>query len=103
MVSRIHVDDLAAILEAGVRSDLTGAWPLADDYPCPSEEVARYAASALRVATSVPTRPIMVSGRKVDGRKIRELLGTELRYPSYHSGVLASLAETSAGYGSNEA
>jgi len=103
IVSRIHVDDLAAILEAGARSDLTGAWPLADDCPCPSEEVARYAASVLRVATSIPARPVIVSGRKVDGKKIRELLGIELRYPSYHSGVLASLAETSSGYNPNPA
>jgi nucleoside-diphosphate-sugar epimerase len=97
IVSRIHVDDLAAVLEAGARSDLTGAWPLADDYPCPSEEVARYAASVLRVSTSIPTRRVVVSGRQVDGRKIRELLGVELRYRSYHSGVLASLAQASSG------
>jgi len=95
IVSRIHVDDLAAALEAGTRSHLTGFWPLADDYPCPSEEVTRYAASILRVPTPDSSTPLVVSGRKVDGTKIRELLQVELRYPSYHSGVLASLAQAS--------
>jgi nucleoside-diphosphate-sugar epimerase len=95
IVSRIHVDDLSAILDAGARSSLTGSWPVADDYPCPSEEVARYAASVLRVSATAPTTSVVVSGRQVNGGKLRELLGIQLRYPSYHAGVLASLAETS--------
>lgn len=97
IVSRIHVDDLCAILEVGARSELTGAWPVADEYPCPSEEVSRYAALVLRLFSSIPTEPVVVSGRRVDGTKIRELLQVEMRYPSYHSGVLASLAEASCG------
>jgi nucleoside-diphosphate-sugar epimerase len=95
IVSRIHVDDLSAILDAGARSNLAGSWPVADDYPCPSEEVAGYAASVLRVSATTPTTSVVVSGRKVGGTKVRELLNVDLRYPSYHSGVLASLAETS--------
>jgi nucleoside-diphosphate-sugar epimerase len=92
VVSRIHVDDLAAILEAAVHSDLQGAWPLADDRPCSSEEIARFCARLLHlnVENALTTSP--VAGRKVDGRKIRELLGVELLYPTYESGILASLA-----------
>ncbi len=33
IVSRIHVDDLAAIIHAGLFSDIEGAWPVADDDP----------------------------------------------------------------------
>ena len=35
-VSRIHVDDLAAHVEAALLSDITGAWPVADEHPCTS-------------------------------------------------------------------
>jgi len=38
---------------------------------------------------------IPVWGRRVDGRKIRELLGVELRYPSFESGIKACLEEES--------
>ena len=36
------------------------------------------------------------SNRKVDGRAIRRLLGIELRYPSYRTGIPASLAAETA-------
>jgi len=92
-VSRIHVDDLAAVLEAGVLSDLTGAWPLADDYPCPSEEISSWCGWLLRIPTSRPDASTFpVAGRTVDGREIRSLLGVNLSYPNYEAGILASLA-----------
>jgi nucleoside-diphosphate-sugar epimerase len=89
ITSRIHVDDLAALLEAGALSGLTGAWPVADDYPCPTAEVAAWCGAHWEHKTSV-------RGRRVDGRKVRELLETGLRHPDYQSGILASLAEESA-------
>jgi nucleoside-diphosphate-sugar epimerase len=93
VVSRIHVDDLAAILEAGVYSGLEGAWPLADDRPCASEEIAAFCARLMRLPPAYPLSPTFpVAGRRVDGRKIRERLGVALRYPTYESGILASLA-----------
>lgn len=94
VTSRIHVDDLAAVIEAGVLSNLTGAWPLADDYPCATAEVAEWCAGILGVdLNSQWNEKIPVQGRRVDGRKIRELLGVELRYPKYDTGTLACLAE----------
>jgi nucleoside-diphosphate-sugar epimerase len=92
VVSRIHVDDLAAILDASVRSDLHGAWPLADDHPCSSLEIAGFCARLLRLDVENALTTFPVAGRRVDGRKIRELLGVELLYPTYESGILASLA-----------
>jgi nucleoside-diphosphate-sugar epimerase len=93
VVSRIHVDDLAAILEAGIFSDLEGAWPLADECPCSSEEIAAFCARLLHLnLEKAPLTTFPVAGRRVDGRKIRELLGVELLYPDYESGILASLS-----------
>jgi nucleoside-diphosphate-sugar epimerase len=97
VVSRIHVDDLAGILEAGIDSPLTGAWPVADENPAPSEEVAAWCADQMGLA--VPEQPVNrfpVAGRSVDGRKIGELLGVKLKYPSYRAGIAASLLEESA-------
>jgi nucleoside-diphosphate-sugar epimerase len=96
-VSRIHVDDLAAHVEAALLSDLEGAWPVADDHPCTSLEIARYCSELL----SVPMPPsISEAGvhhtrradRRVDGRAVREQLGITLRYPSYRSGIPASVS-----------
>jgi nucleoside-diphosphate-sugar epimerase len=92
VVSRIHVDDLAALLEAGIDSGLTGAWPVADDRPASSVEVLTWYAARLGIALpeipgelSIPQR-----GRFVDGRKIREQLGVKLRYPTWETGIPAS-------------
>ena len=93
VVSRIHVDDLVAVLDAAIGSDLEGAWPLADEHPCPSEEVAEF---CVRSFGWEPVRSVINTaqhGRRVDGRKIRELLGVRLKYPSYETGIPASVAE----------
>ena len=95
-VSRIHVDDLAAITVAALLSDVTGAFPVADDYPSLSREIAEFCAELLGVPVSESVTRTEVSetrrsNRRVDGRAIRELLGVELRYPSYREGIPASL------------
>ncbi len=96
VVSRIHVDDLAALLAAGIDSDLTGAWPVADDRPAASSEVIQWYAASQGI--SLPEIPGELSipqrGRFVDGRKIRELLGVKLKYPSWETGIPASEEET---------
>jgi nucleoside-diphosphate-sugar epimerase len=94
ITSRIHADDLAAILEAGALSDLAGAWPVADDHPCPTAEVAQWCSRILSTPLQAPwSDAATIAGRRVDGRKIRDLLGVRLSYPDYQSGILASLAE----------
>ena len=94
IVSRIHVDDLVAHLEASIDSPLYGAWPVADECPASSEEVALWCAREMKLKTpEFPPARLQGSGRKVDGRKIRELLGVALRYPTYRTGIAASLRE----------
>ena len=95
-VSRIHVDDLAAITAAAALSSLTGAYPVADDGPSTSREIAEYCAELLGLPPPVSVGRGEVSetrrsNRQVDGRTIRRLLGIELRYPSYREGIPASL------------
>jgi nucleoside-diphosphate-sugar epimerase len=92
VVSRIHVEDLAALLAAGIDSDLTGAWPVADDRPAASAEVIRWYAA--KSGLNLPEIPGELSvpqrGRFVDGRKVRAILGVKLKYPSWETGIPAS-------------
>src|SRR5579863_1007681 len=95
VTSRIHVDDLAAIVEAGLFADVQGAWPVADDAPCSTAEIVRWCAEFLHPEGAVHSENggQAVAGRNVDGRKLREILGVALKYPSWESGIVASLAE----------
>ena len=94
-VSRIHVDDLAAHAEAALLSDLEGAYPVADEVPCTTREIAEFCAHLLNLP-SVPqpapgTKARATSNRRVDGSAIRRALGITLTYPSYRTGIPASL------------
>jgi nucleoside-diphosphate-sugar epimerase len=96
-VSRIHVNDLAAHAEAALLSDVEGAWPVADDHPCTSLEIAAYCSELLNVPIPESVRPDEAhptrrADRRVDGRAIRERLGINLVYPSYREGLPASLS-----------
>lgn len=93
VTSRIHVDDLAALAEAAIFSNLQGAWPVADDAPCSTDEIVRWCGENLHIET--PGLPVSstIAGRRVDGRRIRELLAVTLEYPDWQSGIRASLAE----------
>ena len=95
-VSRIHVDDLASQVEAGLLSGVTGAYPVADEHPCCAWEIAEFCSQLLHVPMPGTVRADDVhdtrrADRRVDGSEIRRLLGVPLRFPSYHSGIPASL------------
>ena len=96
-VSRIHVDDLARITAAALDSELTGAYPVADDEPAQSRVVAGFVAEylALPLPQSVDASEIpetMRTTRRVDGRAIREKLRLGLLYPTFREGIRAALA-----------
>jgi nucleoside-diphosphate-sugar epimerase len=96
-VSRIHVDDLAALACAGLFSNLEGGYPVADEEPCTSLEAAQFCATLLGIPLP-PSAAIAELGetrradRRVDGSAARRLLNVQLRYPSYKTGFPASLA-----------
>ena len=94
VVSRIHVDDLAALIEAGIFSGLGGAWPVADEDPCATSEIIAWCVKTLRLpGVTSNTGEFATSGRRVNGRKVCDLLGVKLTYPSWRTGVRASLLE----------
>jgi nucleoside-diphosphate-sugar epimerase len=96
-VSRIHVEDLATHVEAALDSEVGGAWPVADELPCPSREIAAFCAELLHIPMPESVDPGLLhqtrqSNRRVDGSAIRRALGISLRYPTYREGIPASLA-----------
>lgn len=96
-VSRIHVDDLAALAAAALLSSVTGAWPVADDEPARSREIAEFCGQLLGLPIPAPATEEELSetrraNRRVDGRAVREVLGIQLKYPSYRTGIPAALA-----------
>lgn len=95
-VSRIHVEDLAALAAAALRSDEPGAWPVGDAEPATAKEVAAFCAEllGLPMPPSVPVESLhetLRGSRRVHGEAIRRLLGVELKYPSYREGIRASV------------
>jgi nucleoside-diphosphate-sugar epimerase len=95
-ISRIHVEDLAALAEAALLSDLAGAFPVADRQPCAAREIAEYCAELLGVAAPVESDWAEVpetrrTNRRVDGREVFARLGVEMRYPGYREGIAQAL------------
>jgi nucleoside-diphosphate-sugar epimerase len=100
-VSRIHVDDLAAHAAAALFAGITGAWPVADEEPCTSREIAEFCSRLLGIpmppsAATEELSETRQTDRRVDGSAVRRLLGLTLQYPSYRSGIPACAAAEAA-------
>ena len=103
--SRIHVADIAQILEASIKSPNPGAvYNLCDDDPAPPQDVIGYAAELLGVplppeipfddADLTPmARSFYAESKRVSNRRIKEELGIKLIYPGYREGLKALLRE----------
>jgi nucleoside-diphosphate-sugar epimerase len=102
--SRIHVDDLAGVLEASItKPDAGRAYNVCDDEPAPPQDVLRYAAKLLGMeppltvnfdgaALSPMARSFYSESKRVSNRRIKRELGYDLAYPNYREGLEALLA-----------
>ncbi len=102
--SRIHVDDLARVLEASIaRADPGRVYNVCDDAAAPPAEVVATACELLGVAPPplVPIEAAELSAmalsfyrdhKRVSNRRIKEELGVALAYPDYEAGLRAILA-----------
>lgn len=102
VVSRIHVEDLAAIVARALELRVEGAYPVADECPATSAEVARHCASLLDLPVPESVADDCLSetrraDRRVDGSAILRLLDMRLRYPSFREGIPACIAAEEAG------
>jgi nucleoside-diphosphate-sugar epimerase len=106
--SRIHVEDIAQVLEASMaRPDPGAVYNLCDDDPAPPQEVIAEAARLLRLppppeedfesAELTPmARSFYAESKRVRNDRIKRELGVRLRYPGYREG-LAALLEAEGG------
>ena len=101
--SRVHVDDLAAGVVAGLDAP-AGAYNLADDLPASHDAVIEFAAALLGRAPppivpldqlSPMARGFHAENRRVANGKARRVLGWAPRYPDYRAGLRAVSAITS--------
>jgi nucleoside-diphosphate-sugar epimerase len=102
--SRIHVEDIATVLEASIGRPRPGAvYNVCDDEPAPPDQVVTHAAELLGVEPppaqdyetaelSPMARTFYRDNRRVRNRRIKEELGVRLAYPSYREGLAALLA-----------
>jgi nucleoside-diphosphate-sugar epimerase len=102
---RIHVDDIAQVLEASINRPNPGtAYNVCDDNPCPPEEVLSHAAHLLGLPDppAVPfeeanlgpmARSFYSESKRTRNARIKDELGVRLLYPDYPAGLAALLQE----------
>ena len=105
--NRIHVEDIAAVLEAAARGrGQHELYNVTDGEPSPPQDVITYAAKLMGIEPppevpfeSAPLSPMGRSfygeNRRVRSLRIRDDLSVRLRYPSYREGLAAILAAAS--------
>lgn len=106
--SRIHVEDIASVLEASIAAPNPGAiYNVCDDDPAPPQDVLTYASSllgidpppevALEDADLTPmARSFYAESKQVSNRKIKDELGVTLTYTDFRSGLQKVLEEEKA-------
>lgn len=107
--SRIHVDDIAAVLMASMARPNPGAvYNVADDEPAPADEVMAFACGLLGMASppvvafaeaelSEMARSFYADNKRVSNQRIKTELGIRLSYPDYRAGLRALAAGSGEG------
>jgi nucleoside-diphosphate-sugar epimerase len=100
--NRIHVDDVAQIVEAAFAQRADGIFNGVDDAPAPPEDVIAYAATLLGLPQppEVPVETAELSpmarsfygeSKRVRNDSVKDELGVRLAYPTYREGLRAVL------------
>ncbi|MEP2029367.1 MAG: SDR family oxidoreductase [Paracoccaceae bacterium] len=107
--SRIHVDDIAQVLEASIAQPNPGAiYNLCDDDPAPPQDVIGYAAELLGLPVppavafedaemTAMARSFYAESKRVRNDRIKSELGVSLLYPTYQDGLLAIIKGDASG------
>jgi nucleoside-diphosphate-sugar epimerase len=104
MFSRIHVEDIAGVLEASMAHPNPGAaYNVCDDEPAPGHEVIAHAARLLgmeppplvpfeQADLSPMAASFYADNKRVRNDRIKRELGVRLAFPTYREGLAAQLA-----------
>ncbi len=103
LFSRIHVEDIATVLEASMAQPHTGrVYNVCDDEPAPPQDIVAYAAGLLGMEPppeqpyetaqlSPMARTFYKDSRRVRNARIKAELGVRLAYPTYREGLQSLL------------
>ncbi len=101
--SRIHVEDIAGVLEASIHRPHPGrAYNVADDAPCPPQDVIVYGAELLGIETppEVPfetaelspmARSFYMDSKRVSNARVKSELDYCFQFPNYRLGLKSLL------------
>lgn len=99
--SRVHVEDIATVLEASIASPRAGAiYNVADDEPAAPGDIVAHAARMIGIEpppeidfeeANLPpmVRSFYEGSRKIGNARIKSELGVRLRYPTFREGLAA--------------
>ena len=97
--SRIHVEDIAAVIAASIDNPNPGRdYNVCDDEACPPQDVVSFAAQLLgfpeppaipfeQADLSPMARSFYADSKRVSNARIKAELGVALRYPTYREGL----------------
>ena len=98
--SRIHVEDIANILEITLEQKKIKSgeiYNLSDDYPCSNIEVANYAYNLVKISKpkmieineikNEMLRNFYKDSKKISNKKIKEVFSYKLKFPTYKEGL----------------
>ncbi len=97
--SRIHVEDIAGVLEASMAHPSPGrAYNVCDDEPCPPQDVITYAAGLIGVEPppfedfetaelSPMAKSFYGESKRVSNARVKRELGYRFVYPSFREGL----------------
>lgn len=103
--NRIHVEDIARAIAALLVFEGPGdVWNVTDDEPAPPQDVVTYAAMLMGIEPppeqdfetaqlSPMARSFYGENKRTSNKKIREVLGLDLAYPTYREGLSALWAD----------
>jgi len=106
--SRVHVEDIASVLEASIARPRAGAiYNVADDEPAAPGDVVAHAAKMMGVEPppeidfedadlSPMARTFYQGSRRIGNALIKSELGVELRYPTFREGLVSLMPPETA-------
>ncbi|MCX5513673.1 NAD(P)-dependent oxidoreductase [Kaistia algarum] len=98
--NRIHVDDIAAVLEAAADQRAGGIFNVTDNEPAPPQDVVAFAASLAgypplpdipfeNAQLSPMARSFYADNKRIANGALKSRLGVELKYPTYRDALSA--------------
>ncbi len=102
--NRIHVDDIARVVEALMKANVPGAiYNLADDEPAPPQDVVLYAAGLAGIEPPAEesfddaemtemARSFYGESKRVANARVKQQLAIQLNFPTYREGLSAITA-----------